>query len=63
MRAEIMLIASHAMLDSDSALHHLHRLISGIPGLTRASNDNFACREQYAFEQAVMRELSGDVDF
>lgn len=28
-----------------------------------ASNDNFRCTEQQAFERAVARELSGDVDF
>lgn len=36
------------------------------PGSTRrmqAFNDNFSCFEQYVFERAVMRELSGDVDF
>lgn len=32
-------------------------------GLTPASNDNFLCFDQYIFERAVMRELSGDVDF
>lgn len=32
-------------------------------GLIPASNDNFSCFEQYVFERAVMRELSGDVDF
>ena len=31
--------------------------------LTPASNDNFLCFDQYIFERAVMRELSGDVDF
>ncbi len=28
-----------------------------------AGNDNYSCLEQFIFERAVMRELSGDVDF
>lgn len=28
-----------------------------------ASNDNFRCAEQEAFERSVARELRGDVDF
>lgn len=28
-----------------------------------ASNDNFQCAEQEAFERSVARELRGDVDF
>ena len=31
--------------------------------LVPARNDNFSCFEQYVFERAVARELSGDVDF
>lgn len=31
--------------------------------LVSAPNDNFSCFEQYVFERAVARELSGDVDF
>ena len=39
------------------------RLASGRPGIRSASNDNFSCFDQYTFERAAMRELSGDVDF
>ena len=37
--------------------------VRSIAATSAASNDNFACFEQYVFERAAMRELSGDVDF
>ena len=43
----------------DRKLH----LAFGPPGPRSAFNDNFSCFDQYNFERAVMRELSGDVDF
>lgn len=47
----------------DNKLEQIARPTHGSPSLAPAFNDNFSCFEQYVFERAVMRELSGDVDF
>ena len=39
------------------------RSMRDVRHLVPALNDNFSCFEQYVFERAVARELSGDVDF